>query len=49
MPAAKKRVTQIAAGKKRRKKKRLTPLSLHPLDFDEAMRMLVGTTKKPKT
>jgi hypothetical protein len=48
MPAAKKRVTQIATGKKRRKKRRLKPLSLHPMDFDTAMRVILAVAKKPK-
>jgi len=49
MPAAKKRVTQIATGRKKVKKRRLTPLSLHPMDFDEAMKKILAATKKPKT
>jgi hypothetical protein len=49
MPAAKKRVTQTAAGKKKQKKRRLRPLSLHPLDFETAMRALLGVSKKTKS
>ena len=48
MPAAKKRVTQIAAGRKKQKK-RLKPVSLHPLDFDQAMKKILGAAKKPKS
>jgi hypothetical protein len=47
MPAARKRVTRIAAGRKK-KKKRLKPLSLHPMDFDTAMRAILAAAKKPK-
>lgn len=46
MPAAKEKLARAATG--RRKKKRLKPLSLHPMDFDTAMRAILATAKKPK-
>ena len=51
MPDAKKRVAQIAAGqepKEPKKKKRLKPVSLHPMEFDDAMKKILGAAKKPK-
>ena len=48
MPGAKKRVARIAAGRKKQKKRRLKPLSLHPMDFDEAMKKILAVPKKPK-
>ncbi len=48
MPAARKRVTRIASGRKKKKKRRLKPVSLHPMDFDTAMRAILATVKKPK-
>lgn len=50
MPAAKKRVSRIASGRKEKKhKKRLKPISLHPMDFDEAMKKILAAAKKPKS
>jgi hypothetical protein len=48
-PDAKKRLKKVASGKKRQKKRRLKPLSLHPLDFETAIKAFVTVgVKKPK-
>jgi hypothetical protein len=43
---ANRRKKKIAPGKKKARKKRLKPISLHPLDFDTAVRGLLGLPAK---
>lgn len=49
-PGVKKKAKPIAPGKKR-KKKRLRPISLHPLDFETALRGLLNnrTTEQQRS
>jgi hypothetical protein len=45
---ASKRKKKIAPGRKKKKPKRLKPISLHPLDFDTAIGAFLSIPSAPK-